>query len=159
MPTVITATEYLSFDTVVSPSIIAIPLNTPAWEVLDYGPMYEIGNIVGEDRVVPGTTGRIAVAREIDEMKVQLQMNVYGARDHENTLHSTKPIGLRTNLAFLRDNLIKRKIARGVTFYPQYGGTQSGTVYVDDWRVGPSLQNGGMCRAVLSITIPAGYLS
>lgn len=158
MPTVITATEYLSFNAI-GTLIPAVPLNTPGWAVVDYTPLYQAPPKIGDDRVIPGTSGRLGVAREFDEMQVSLAMNIYGARDHENTAASSRPVGLRNNMDYLRSNVVNTIDARAVTFHKQAGGTLTGSVYVEELLLGEADPTGALCRAVLRITIPAGTLS
>lgn len=158
MPTVITATEYLSFDAI-GTLIPAVPLNTPGWAVVDYSPLYHAPPKVGEDRVIPGSAGRLAVAREFDELQVSLAMNIYGARDHENTAASTRPVGLRNNMDYLRTNVVNTLTARAVTFHKQAGGTLTGSVYVEDLRYGQADASGALCPAILRLTIPTGSLT
>lgn len=160
MPTIITRTEYLSFDA--AGSYPAVPLNTPGWDCQDYSGLYGNPPTVGEDRIIPGTNGRLAVKRQLDELTVSLPMTIYGEANHEGTAYADARIGMRTNLLFLRTNLLQPITSgngtRAVTFHLLDGTTDTGSVIVEgDMAVAFAAPT--LARAVLRLVIPAGVLT
>lgn len=158
MANVITRTEYLSFAAEGGAS--AVPLNTPAWECLSYAPLYDSPPVVGEDRPIPGSAGRLAIAREEDEMIVSLHLRFFGGYNHENVAQSDARIGLRTNLRYFRTALMRANhgTTRTATFHRLDGGTESADCVIipplDVEFVGPTL-----ARAILRFTVPAGVFT
>lgn len=161
MAAVVTATEYLTFDTV--GSFPAIPMNTPAWEVLDYSSLYEQAPTVGGNRVIPGAPGRLPILREYDEASISLPLVVFGGADYEDAPYADTRIGVRANLEFLRDNVLAlagtSDGTRPVTFTKYDGSTITGDVIVESpLQIGTDLGPAAV-RAVLRLVIPAGALT
>lgn len=158
MPNVITRTEYLSFAAEGGAS--AVPLNTPAWECIDYSQMYDSPPVVGDNRPITGVTGRLAVPREEDESEIHLPMMFFGSANHENTPYGDARIGLRTNLRYFRTALMRAAsgTTRSATFHRLDGGTETAEVIVI-----PPLQVAFrgpiLARAVLTIVVPAAVFS
>lgn len=152
--------EYLSFNSV--GAIPALALNLAGcWEVTDYAQMYDAPPVVGDDRVVPGSPGRLAVLREEDERVVSLPMQFFGDANYAGTPYTDQRVGMRSNLAYFRTNIMRPGTAatRAVTFHRLDGTTtETGSVVVlpplQVALVGPM-----MARAVLTFVIPAGVLS
>lgn len=163
MPGVPTRAEYLSFDAIVGPPAFpAIPMNSPAWDVLDYAALYDGPPLVGEDRAIPGATvPRIAIGREIDESVVALRLVIYGDRSYDDVPYADPRVGVRANVEFLRSNLLlppgTADGSRPVTFHRLDGTTDVGSVVVagplDAVPAGPT-----SVRGVLRLAIPAGFL-
>lgn len=161
MPPVVTFAEYLSFDAY--STYPAVPMNTPAWDVLDYSPFYDDPPMIGDDRPIPGSPGRLGIAREYDELDVALRMVIYGDADLEGTPYADPRVGVRANAEYLRANLLRAFPAnadgtRPVTFHRLDGGTAVGDVI----PVAPlSLAPAGptLLRAVLRLVIPAGFVA
>lgn len=105
MPAVITQPEYGILPVV--GALPAIPLNTPAWDVESYAEWLIFLELVGEDRIIPGNPGRLALPDEIDEAIVGLPFVIYGEQDLEGTPYADARVGLRTNLRYLRTNLFR----------------------------------------------------
>jgi hypothetical protein len=162
MADTITRTEYLSFDSVASPSLPAVALNTPAWEAIDYGPLYDMSPpLVGDDVQIPGVAGRLFQPHEEDELTFSLNMRFYGRYQHDNTVNSDPRVGLRLNLDYFRTNVVRGNPGqlRAVTFHKLGGGSNlTGSVIVM-----PPLQvafhGPALAYAVLTLKIPAGRLS
>lgn len=157
MPTVTTQTEYLTFNS--TGSLHAVPTGTPAWKGLNYTPLYRMGPRVGGNRPIPGSTGRLAVAREVDELKVSLQMRFNGKKDREGNTHADPFVGVMTNLLYFRKHVLDYVPERSVTFTMRSGSTASGSVVIEDWEdtVDPE-SAGDVILLVVRMTIAAGVL-
>lgn len=158
MPNVITRTEYLSFAAEGGAS--AVPLNTPAWECVDYSQMYDSPPVLGDNRHIPGLTGRLAVAREEDERQISLPMAFFGAANHENATYADARIGLRTNLRYFRTALMRAAsgTTRAATFTRLDGGTETAEVQIIP-PLQVAFQGPVLARAVLTIIVPAGVFA
>ena len=158
MPNVITRTEYLSFAAEGGAS--AVPLNTPAWECVDYSEMYDSPPVLGGNRHIPGAAGRYAIPLEEDEREIHLPMKFFGGYDHTNSAHTDPRVGLRTNLRYFRTNLMRAAsgTTRTATFHRLDGGTESAEV-----QIIPPLQvqfhGPALAYAVLTIIVPAGVFT
>jgi hypothetical protein len=157
MPTVITSSEWLSFDTV--DSLPEVPLNTPAWKALDYTSLRRRVR-VGEDRVVPGAAGRLAVAREWDELTTTIPMRIKGFRDWEGTAYGDRFLGVDLNHQYLQDNVFNVLDLRAVTFTDRHENEWTGSLFVQQWEplVDPA-SGGDVIVGVLTVVIPAGMLT
>lgn len=152
--------EYLSFDAV--GAIPALALNLAGcWECVDYSQMYDSPPVVGENRPIPGVAGRLAQVHEEDERAVSLPMVFFGAANYAGTPYADERVGVRSNLAYFRTNIMRPGSAatRAVTFHRLDGTTtETGSVVVI-----PPLQvafsGPTLARAVLTFVIPAGVLS
>jgi hypothetical protein len=153
MAAVITRAEYGIFAA--SAPHPAIPLNTPAWECVDYSPLYDTAPLVGANRAIPGVAGKLAVARERDEWQVSLRLVVLGSHDYEGNEYAEPREGLRTNLRFLRTSVFRPAITRTFTFYGIDEVAETGTVQVappfQPVFVGPAA-----ARLVLNLVVPSG---
>lgn len=156
--TVITRSEYLSFAA--EGGALAIPLNTPAWECVDYFDLYDSPPVIGVNRSIPGTSGRLAIAREEDEAEIHLPMVFMGGYDMDGGVYGDPRIGLRSNLRVFRTNVMRAAsgTTRTVTFHRLDGGTESGEVQVIP-PLKVAFKGVTLARAVLTIVIPAGVLT
>lgn len=160
MPAVVTRAEYLSFDVV--GAFPAVPMNTPAWDVVDYSSLYDGPPVVGDDRPIPGSPGRLAVAREVDELVVALPLVVYGDRSYDDLPYADARIGVRANLDYLRTNVVlppgTSTGTRPVTFHRLDGTTRAGPAVVLS-PLSVAVAGPTSVRAVLRLVIPAGSLA
>jgi hypothetical protein len=157
MPTVITQTEYLTFAAV--GSLHAVPTGTPAWRAIDLSELYGMGPRVGENRQIPGVTGRLAVPREIDELRVSLRLRFFGGKDREGLTHSDPFQGVITNLLYFRKHVLDYVPSRSVTFTRRTGGTSTGSVIVEGWESAPDPSSAGDVHLmVVRLTVAAGSL-
>jgi hypothetical protein len=157
MATLITSTEYLTFDA--ATPLPAVPLNTPAWKVTDYTSLRRRVR-VGEDRPIPGVAGRLHVPREWDALTVALPMKVNGRKDREGNLHADPFVGVEVNHQYLLTNVVNVLDQRAVTFTRRTGSPLTGNVTVQDWEPTADPNSAGdhlIC--FLTITIAAGWLA
>lgn len=157
MATVITQNEYLTFDAVAS--LHAVPTGTPGWKGLNYSPLYRTGPRVGGNRPIPGATGRLYVARELDELSVSLHIRVNGAKDREGNTHADPFLGVRTNLLYLRKHVLDYVPQRGITFHMRDGSSVTGAAVIEGWEdtVDPE-SAGDIILLAVRLTIAAGVL-
>lgn len=152
MPPLIVSTEYLEIN--------SVPLATPAWDVVDYSPLYDEKPVRHANRIIPNVTGRAGYMPVGDEKRVMLRMVIKGERNHENTVYANPRVGLWTNIAYLRTNVVAPTGTgdgtRAATWHlPDGTTTKTANVQV----IPPlSLSELGLyaVRAVLEFIIPAG---
>jgi len=152
--------EYLNFDAVGAFPSLALNL-AGCWECTDYAQMYDGPPVVGENRPIPGATGRLAVQREEDEAVINLPMVFRGVANHLGVPYADARIGVRTNLRFFRTNILRPLAAqatRPVTFHRLDTGTESGDVIVQS-PMAMAFQTPAKARGVLVLIVPAAVLA
>jgi hypothetical protein len=159
MPPDIEQAEYVEFAAV--GGLDAVPTSVRgAWKGLDYVAWNKMGPRVGENRAIPGVTGRLAVPREIDRAE-----DLAADADHRQARHRrhafTDPFeGVLVNLDYLIDNVLSYTPERAVTYHRRDGSTKTGSVTVDDWDSTVDANSAGDVHLlVVQITIAAGYLT
>lgn len=158
MPTLITQIEYVTFEAV--DGLPAVPTGTPAWRGLDYVQFNKMGPRVGDNRGIPGETGRLETPREIDELKLSLQMRIKGRFDWEGTPYDDAFEGVQTNLDYLVENVLSYVPSRAITFHRRDGSTKTGNATIEDWDSAVDPNSGGDVHLlVIPMTIAAGYLT
>jgi hypothetical protein len=85
--------------------IDGVPLSTPAWEHLNIQSLYSAAGRRGENRVMPGASGRRALPWRPDETMRTLSMIVTGDKHWDGTLNADPVAGLWANLAHLITNV------------------------------------------------------
>lgn len=153
--------EYLTFAAVGALAAVSTwtPGDPPAWKGLDYSAFYGMGPRVGADRTIPGATGRLAVAREIDEMRVPLRMRFNGTLDRTGAENADPFAGVMTTFLYFRKHVLDYTPARTVTLTKRGGGTSAGSMIIDgyEYNVDPESE-GDVILLVAHVTIPAGSL-
>jgi hypothetical protein len=86
--------------------IDGVPLSTPAWEHLDIGAMYSGPAVRGENRVMPGATGRRALPKRADETTRTLTLAIYGFQRWDGEPYPDPVAGLWENLGHFTTNVI-----------------------------------------------------
>lgn len=152
MPT-ITRVEYVEIN--------SVPLATPAWEVNDLSPLWDVAGLRGEDRVVPFAEGALPLRRFRDEMRCQIPLTVYGDVDQDGTPQSDARIGLMENLDYLRVNILTpNTVGDGtweLTLHMPDGSTRTADCFVlPPFQM--SIISPSCVRGVLDILIPQGFL-
>lgn len=160
MPGTISSAEYGVLGAV--GTFPSIPLNiVGAWDVESYAELYVPLEQVGDDRPVPGVTGRLAQPRELDEGIFGLPFVVYGENDLDGVPYADPRVGLRANLRFLRANVFTppgtADGTRPFTFHELGGATYAGNVIV---QAGASSPRGPILwRSTIRLIVPAGTLA
>lgn len=156
MPT-LTLTEYLTFAA--DSPFAEVDTHTYGWKVIDYTSLRRRTR-VGEDRVIPGSPGRLYVPREWDEQTAVLTFKIKGDFDKDGTAYSDSFEGVDENHQYLLDNVVNNLGLRSVTFNVRDGGTWTGSVVVVDWEPSVDPSSGGdQIIAPLTLKIPAGWLT
>jgi len=150
----ITRTEYLEVNNV--------PLATPAWEVLDLSPLWGIGGLRGEDRVIPFADGKSPLRRVRDDWREVVPIVIYGDFDQNNVAQSNTRTGLQANIDYLRDNILTPNTTDPGTWTLKLHMPDS-TIRTAECFVLPPMQlvplSPMAVRGVLDILIPAGKLT
>lgn len=150
--------EYLEFDAA-SP-YAAVSTVTAGWKALTHSPLYGVAPRVGENRSVGGP-GRLAVDHEFDEWPITLRLRFNGRFDKDGAPYSDRVEGVRTNVLYVRDNLLIPSLSeRDITFYRLDGEVETGAAVVKDWEAAEDPASGGdIWLASLRFVIPAGVLT
>lgn len=156
MPT-LTLSEYLTFAA--DSPYAEVDSHSYGWKVLDYTSLRRRTR-VGEDRPIPGASGRLFVAREWDEQTAVLTFRINGRWDVDGVPHADSFEGVDVNHQYLLDNVVNNLDLRAVTFTVRDGSTWTGNVVVEDWEpaVDPA-SAGDILIAPLTLKIPAGWLT
>lgn len=85
--------------------IDGVPLSTPAWEHLNIQALYSAASRRGENRVMPGASGRRGLPWRADETMRTITMIVTGDKHWDGTLNADPSAGLWANLAHLTVNV------------------------------------------------------
>lgn len=149
--------EYVTFAAV--GGFDAVDTWTPAWKGLNYTPWYRMGPRVGEDRVIPGAPGRLAVPREIDELRFSQQMRFDGRRTRAGAVNADPFAGVMVSFLYFRKHVLDYLSARSATLHERDGSTSTGTVIIDGWEETVDPGSGGdIILLTFQVTIPAGSL-
>lgn len=131
-------------------SINGLPMQNPAWCVLNCLPMVAKTTVRGGDVVIPGTAGRLPVEREVDAASHSLPMAISGWRNYVNGVYANPWNGLQQNIATLNTlvghNYFCPMIIGGMTLYAN--------LIVEGIIIGSNV--GPVARAVLNVTLPDG---
>lgn len=152
--------EYALFPTVGALPAVSLELDG-AWQAENYLELYAALEQIGEDRPVPGVTGRLAMPREEDELVFGIPLVVYGFKDPAGAAYADARVGLRSNLRYLRMNLFRppgtTDGTRPFEFHELGGYVEEGDVIVAQGAlglVGPTCAN-----LTVRVTVPAGLLT
>lgn len=154
MPPVITRSEWLDID--------GVPLATPAWEVAAGGllPLLQGPDVRGGDRIIPGGDA-IPYLRRSTITKRSVPMVIFGAYDHEGTVHADHAVGLVANITYLRANVSDPTGVgdgtRTATLHLKSGATRTGPVHVESLELGGDDENAVL--AILTLSLPNGALA
>lgn len=86
--------------------IDGVPLSTPAWEHLNIQALYGSASVRGENRVLPGASGRRALPWRFDETMRTLTLAIYGFQSWDGTLNADPVAGLWANVAHLQNFVV-----------------------------------------------------
>jgi hypothetical protein len=79
-----------------------VPLRTFGWKATDWGTLYGIGDLRGEDDEVPGLEAEVHNDRKVHgSLLAAIAIDVHGRRDSDGAPHADRWDGLHTNLAEL----------------------------------------------------------
>jgi len=141
-------------------SIGSVPLSTPAWEILDLSPLWDMSDVRGQDRLIPGEDGVVAYPRRPTVSLRSLPLIIFGSGDPEGASVTNQRRQLFDNIEELIDTVFASPGGDGTrtaTLHLPGSGTLTGPVHV----LGPlslSPVSALTVRAVLDLSIPAGRL-
>jgi hypothetical protein len=131
----------------------------PAWTTLDFTRLYGKGKRIGDNRPVPGVTGRIVVPKEFDQLELTLTMRVKGFFTHTGARADDPFVEAATTLLYLRQHVLDYTPARSVTFGARTGTEYAGELVIENWTNETVPESGGETILVfVDISVPAGYL-
>jgi hypothetical protein len=142
-------------------TIGAVSMHCPAWVVYDVHQLWAGPDERGEDVLIPGAAGRLAMPRRADKTVFMLPMEIDGSVSRSDVPYADFRDGYRRNLLWLRQNVTDPVSSgngtRSVSLTtPAAGPTLTGAAHV-------SLHTGdqelGVWRAVLTLSFPAGGLA
>lgn len=130
-----------------------------AWKVTDYSPLRRRFR-VGENRVIPGSPGRLWVDREWDEQVAPLPMKIFGRKDYSGNPWSDHFDGALENYNYLLDNVFNILDLRSGTFTDRLTDVWTGSVAVEDYDFSPDPNSGGdVLVGTVRLVVPAGWLT
>lgn len=142
-------------------TISGISLATPGWNCGDLSPLVDGPDLRGEDVLLPGVAGVIALPRRITVSKRSIEMIIFGAFDRFGTPQSNRRVGLQNNTQYLIDNLLLPPGGDGTrpaVLTMADASTRSAYVHViSPLQLSASGQD--TRRAVLTLSIPGGYFT
>jgi hypothetical protein len=95
--------------------IDGVPLSTPAWEALNIQALYGGPARRGENRVIPGASGRRALPRRDDETNRTISLAIFGFERWDGESYPDPVAGLWENLAHLRANVLNQPLTLNTT--------------------------------------------
>jgi hypothetical protein len=129
---------------------------TRAWWITDLSPLWFPPDVRGSNVIIPGTAGRRAYTRRVDETVYDLPMVISHQYDRTNGSYADPSNGLQTNVAYLYTNVVAPTIGTTVaaTLTLPSGATQTADVQCE---LAVSDHHGNSAsRAVLTLIVPAG---
>lgn len=142
-------------------TIGTVSMHCPAWVVYDVHQLWDGPDERGEDVLIPGAAGRLAMPRRADRTVFMLPMEIDGSVSRTGVPHADFRDGYRRNLLWLSQNVTgpvsSGNGTRSVSLTtPAAGPTLTGAAHVS-LRTGE--QELGIWRAVLTLSFPAGGLA
>ena len=93
----ITFDRYLDID--------GVPIQTPAWQLLNFEKLLGGPAVRGSNRIIPGSPGVRPKRRRATEKTLSLEVFIDGAFDWEGDPHSDPETGLIANIQYLREHV------------------------------------------------------
>lgn len=117
----------------------------------------------GDDRIVPGASGVLALQRRNTSRSVSLDLLISGEADRNGVAATgTYTAQLYTNIAYLRDNVVAPTGTgdgtRSAVLTPPSGASLTEPVHVLSLETGDVSLDGRWVRAVLGLSIPSGRI-
>lgn len=141
-------------------TIGGVAMMCPAWVVLNLHVLQQPADQRGDDRLVPGANGVLALRRRNTVTRHGLQLLVSGTHDRTGASVADRLEGLQANLDYLRANVVEPTGTgdgtRSAVLTMPDGTTRTEPVHVTGIEFGDLNQDGSWLRAVLTISIPSG---
>lgn len=141
-------------------SIGGVAMFCPAWRIDNLYELWLPADQRGSDVTRPNVSGSYAVKRYATATRKSLRMLIVGDVDRTGASSSSKLEGLYTNIAYLRDNVVAptgtTDGTRSAVLTIPGGSTITEPIHVTGLEVSDLREDGGWCKAVLTISIPSG---
>lgn len=138
--------------------INSVSMTTPAWYIVDLRDLWLGPAVRGSDRIIPGVNGVIPYMRRPTVTTVSLPMIVSGRKNSSGTDYGNYYIGLETNIAYLRANVVDPTTTtngtRAATLTMPSGATRTANIHVLSMTPGEVVRY--MQKFTLDISIPTG---
>jgi hypothetical protein len=143
--------EYLTINSV----ILALD---GAWELIDPTPLLGEGPGRGSNRIVPGVAGETYRPKVRGAWRDVLQMDVFGDKNHSGTPYADYRVGMRTNVEYLRTQLLAANVGSVPITYTMPTGTRTGTCEVVDMQFTSRSQTGNWTVCAMELVVLGGRL-
>lgn len=142
--------------------IDGVTMHGPAWDLTDLTDLMLGGEVRGEDRILPGVAGVIALPRRYTVTRHSLPFVIDGSVDVTGQPVANPWIGLQDHLDFLLANVVEPTgvgdgTRAAVLHMPDNGPDRRADIHVLRLVKGDVLE--GRMLATLEISIPAGVFS
>lgn len=136
-----------------------VDMLTAGWLALDLSPLEGMAALRGQNRILPGASGRRARRRRIDQTSVDIPMWITGAWDPIGAApHSDPVLGLALNLDYLWDNVASPPAGETRTAVRTMSDASTRTAPVQVTLTVGELVGAYDKPAILTITVPRGRL-
>lgn len=138
--------------------INGVPLSTPAWEHTNLYTLLSAASVRGENVVMPGAVGVRPVRRRPTETNRTIDITVFGQQDWQGDDYEDPIMGLATNLAHLRANVVDtlataNSVRTAVIFLPE--DTMTAAIQVLGFEITEALSP-GCVQASMDIAVLRG---
>jgi hypothetical protein len=144
-------------------TISSVPMNGPAWKVLNLYVLQQPADQRGDDRLIPGSAGVLPLRRRDTVTRHSLQMLISGTHDRTGAAVADKFEGLQANVDYLIANVVVPTGAtdgtRSAVLTMPDGTTRTEPIHVIGMQFGDLSLDGSWMKAVLEISIPSGRFS
>jgi hypothetical protein len=140
-----------------------VDMMAPAWQVRNLHDLWLPANQRGEDRIIPGVSGRKAYRRFADTTTRTLLLKITGDVNSAGTPQTNKFQGLQANIDALITSVVNPTDTgdgtRTLVLTMPSGGSRSEPVHVTGMSFGgPLAENGRWITATIDLSIPAGRI-
>lgn len=136
--------------------IATLVLRTRAVDCYDWSDLFQQPAKRGQDRVIPGTAGRVVRPRQADRVRAALPVRLNGAYVDNTVTAGDTHRRVYDHLADL-DAIVAVTGTQTLTFH--YDGTTSVTATcIVEGATAPTFDSHSIARVVLDMTLPSGPL-
>jgi len=144
-------------------TISSVPMNGPAWKVLNLHVLQQPADQRGDDRLIPGSAGVLPLRRRDTVTRHSLQILITGTHDRTGAAVADRFEGLQANIDYLRTNVVAPTGTgdgtRSAVLTMPDGTTRTEPIHVTGMQFGDVSLDGSWMKAVLEISIPSGRFS
>jgi hypothetical protein len=140
--------------------IDGVPLSTPAWEHLNIHALYSGATVRGENRILPGASGRRGLVWRADETMRTLTMAIFGDRSWDGTPNADPVAGLWANVAHLHAFVIANPLnddsTRTATIKRSGQADMTATIQVRGFEVDDEPYSNAAIAATIDLALLSG---